>query len=71
MTGTQLKCLVWTVSGEKKKAVSEVMRKYDVCVCVCVKYNDFSDTTPGHNLTNLEDEISCLYTYIGPKQKRK
>ena len=34
------------------------MRKYDVCV----KYDDFSDTTtPGHNSTNLEAEISCLY----------
>jgi hypothetical protein len=41
------------------------MRKYDVCV----KYDDFSDTKPGHNFTNREDEISCLY--IGPKQKRK
>jgi hypothetical protein len=65
MTGTQLKCRVRTASGEKKKVVSEVMRKYDVCV----KYDDFSDTTPGHNLTNLEIEISCLH--IGPKQKRK
>ena len=27
-------------------------------VCVCVKYDDFSDTTmPGHNSTNLEAEI--------------
>jgi len=33
---------------------------------VCVKYDDFSDTTmPGHNSTNLEAEISCLY--IGPE----
>jgi hypothetical protein len=39
----------------EEKVVSEVMRKYDECV----KYGDFSDTTPGHNLTNLEDEISC------------
>jgi hypothetical protein len=65
MTGTQLKCRAWTASGEKKNVVSEVTRKCDVCV----KYDYFSDTTPGHNFTNLEDEISCLY--IGPKQKRE
>jgi hypothetical protein len=41
-----------------------VLRKYDVCV----KYNDFSDTTtPEHNSTNLEAEISCLY--IRPRKK--
>jgi hypothetical protein len=34
------------------------MRKYDVCV----KYNDFSDTTmPGHKSKNLVAEISCAY----------
>jgi hypothetical protein len=49
----------------EENVVSEVMMKYDVCV----KYDDFSDTTTGRNFTNLEDEISCLY--IGPKQKRK
>jgi len=33
---------------------------------MCVKYDDFSDTTtPGHNSTNLEAEISCAY--IGPE----
>jgi len=33
---------------------------------VCVEYDDFSDTTtPGHNSTNLEAEISCAH--IGPK----
>jgi hypothetical protein len=54
------------VSGKKQKDVCEVLRKYDVCV----KYNDFSDTTmPGHNATTLEAEMSCLYS--GPKQKHK
>jgi hypothetical protein len=62
MIGTQLKCRVWIASGEKKKVVSEVLRRCDVCL----KYDDFSDTTkPGHNSTNLEAEISCLY--IGPE----
>jgi hypothetical protein len=62
MIATQLKCRVWTASGEKKNVVRGVLRKYDVCV----KYDDFSDTTtPGHNSTNLEDEISCAH--IGPK----
>jgi hypothetical protein len=41
------------VSGVKKNVVSEVM-KYDVCV----KYDYFSDTTPGHNFKNLGDDIS-------------
>jgi hypothetical protein len=56
---------VRTASGEKKKVVSEVLRKYDACV----KYDDFSDTTtPGHNSTNLEaeiffgNEISLIYS---------
>ena len=34
---TQLKYRVWTAGGVKNKNVSEVLRKYDVCVCVCVK----------------------------------
>ena len=34
MTVTQLKCRMWTVSGVNKKVVSEVLRKYGVCVCV-------------------------------------
>jgi len=38
MTATQLKCRMRTVSGVKKKVVSEVLRKcVCVCVCVCVK----------------------------------
>jgi len=32
MTATQLKCRMSTTSGVKKKAVSEVLRKYWVCV---------------------------------------
>jgi len=37
-----------------------------VCVCVCVKQGDFSDTTtPRHNSTKFEAEISCAY--IGPE----
>jgi hypothetical protein len=44
----------------KKKGVSEVLRKYDVCV----KYDDVSDTNmPKHNFTNLEAVIS--WAYIG------
>ena len=35
VTATQLKCHVLTVSMKKK--VVEVLRKYGVCVCVCVK----------------------------------
>jgi hypothetical protein len=42
----------------KRKVVSAVLGKYDVCV----KYDDVSDTTtPRHNSTNLEDEISWVY----------
>jgi len=53
---------VWTASGEKKKVVSEVFRRWHECV----KYDAFSDTTtPEQNSTNLEAEISCLY--IGPE----
>jgi hypothetical protein len=37
MTATQLKCHAWTESGAKKKVVSEVLRKYGVCVCVWSK----------------------------------
>jgi len=45
----------------KRKVVSEVLRKYDVCV----KYDDFSDTTmPRHKSINPEAEIS--YAKIGP-----
>jgi hypothetical protein len=44
-----------------RKVVSKVLRKYDVCV----KKDGVSDTTtPRHNSTNLEAEISCVY--IGP-----
>ena len=32
VTVTQPKCGVWTLIGVKKKAVSEVLRKYGVCV---------------------------------------
>jgi len=50
--------------ARRKKFVSEVLRKYDVGV----RCADFSDTTtPAHNSTNLEAEISCAYTYIGPE----
>jgi hypothetical protein len=37
VTATQLKHRVQTASGVKKKAVSEDLRKYGVCVCVCMK----------------------------------
>ena len=47
-----------------KRNVNEVLRKYDVCV----KQDDVSDTTtPRHNSTNLEAEISCAY--IGPERE--
>jgi aminoglycoside phosphotransferase family enzyme len=56
---------------EEKKVVSEVLRKYDVRVCVraCVrahvKYDDFSDTTtPGHNSTNLEAEFFFFFFFF-------
>jgi hypothetical protein len=40
----------------KRKVVSKVLRKYNVCV----KYDDISDTTtPRHNSTNLKAENSC------------
>jgi len=43
----------------KKKVVSEVLRTYGVCVCeVRLCYNT---TTPRHNSTNFEAEISCAY----------
>jgi hypothetical protein len=46
----------------KKKVVSEVLRKYGVCV----NQDYVSDnTTPRHNSTNLEAEIPCAY--IGSK----
>jgi hypothetical protein len=35
VTATQPKYRVSTESGVKKKEVSEVLRKYGVCVCVC------------------------------------
>jgi len=46
------------MSGEKKKVVNEVLRKYGVHV----KKGDVSDTTtPRHNSKNLHAEISCVY----------
>jgi hypothetical protein len=43
-----------------RKVVSEVLRKYDVCV----KYDDVSDTnTPRHKSTNPEAGIS--YANLG------
>jgi len=45
------------VRGVKKKAVSEVLRKYGVC-----EVRLFSDTIMRrHNSTNLEAKISCAY----------
>jgi hypothetical protein len=46
----------------KRKTVSEVLRKYDVCV----QYDDVSDTTmPQHKPTNPEAGIS--YVNLGPE----
>jgi len=45
------------LDGEKKKVASEVLRKYDVS----------DTTTPRHNSTNMETEISCAH--IGPETK--
>jgi len=46
----------------KRKVVSKVLRKYNVCV----KQDDISDTTmPRHNSTTLEADNSC--TDIGPE----
>jgi len=36
VTATQLKYRVRIAIGVKKEVVSEVLRKYSVCVCVCV-----------------------------------
>jgi len=59
---------VWTASGVKNKVISEVLRKYDVCVGV--KQDYISENTPPRYIsTNLETEISC--TYIGSKHKHK
>jgi hypothetical protein len=45
------------VSGVKKKSVSEVLRKYGVCVQSKII---ISDTTKArHNSTNFEAKISC------------
>jgi len=41
----------------KKKVISEVLRKYGVCVCEVRLFSD--TTTPRHNSTNLEAEIYC------------
>ena len=61
VTATQLKYRVWTASGVKKKVVSEVLRKYGVCVYVWSKIIISDTTTPRHNSINLEAEISCAY----------
>jgi hypothetical protein len=58
VTATQLKYRVWNASGENKKVISEVLRKYRVRM----KDGDISDTTmPRPNSTNLEAEISSAY----------
>jgi len=50
------------VSRVKGRVVSEVLRKYDVCV----KWDNDSDTTtPKHKSTNPEYGIFCAY--IGPE----
>jgi len=51
-----------TVSRVKGKVVSEVLRKYDVCV----KYNDVPHTTmPRHISTNPEAGVS--FANLGPE----
>jgi hypothetical protein len=61
VTATQLECHVWTASGVEMKFVSEVLKKYGVCVCVWSKIIISDTTVPRHNSTNLESEISCAY----------
>jgi hypothetical protein len=56
VTATQLKYRVWTASGVKKKIVSDVLRKYDVCVWSKII---ISENNTRHNSTNFEAEISC------------
>jgi hypothetical protein len=53
----QLKYRVWTASCVKKKSVSEVLRKWGVCVWSKIIISD--TTKPRHISTNLQAEIPC------------
>ena len=68
VTATQLKYRVWIASGVKNKVVSEVLRKYDVCVCearLLFLKIPHQDTTP--QILKLKFPVHAL----GPKEKRK
>jgi hypothetical protein len=71
VTATQLKCRVWTTSGVKKKVVSEVLRKYGVCVCVCVWSKLMFLTPPLQGTTPQILKLKFPVHTSGPKQKRK
>jgi hypothetical protein len=57
------RCRMWITSGVKRKVVSEMLRKYDVCVWSKMMY-----LTPPRQSTNPEDEIS--YANLGPKTEK-
>ena len=67
VTAMQLKYRVGTASGVKNKVVSEVLRKYDVCVCEArlLFLKITQGTTP--QILKLKFPVHTS----GPKQKRK
>jgi hypothetical protein len=75
VTATQLKFRVWTASDAKKKVISEVLRKYDVCVCACVcvwsKITSMLPTLPREGKTPQILKLKFPVHASGRKQKRK
>ena len=71
VTATQLKGRVWTASGVKKKVVSEVLRKYCVCVCVYVWSKIMFLTLPRQGTTPQILKLKFPVQTSGPKHKRK
>ena len=70
MTAPQQKYRVSKASGVKNKVVSEVLRKYDVCVCVCEARLLFLKI-PHQGTTPLILKMKFPVHTSGPKHKRK
>jgi hypothetical protein len=69
VTATQLECRMRPVSGVEIKFVSEVLKKYGVCVCVCEVRLLFLTLHQGTTPQILKLKLP-VHTSV-PKQKRK